>query len=202
MQSPVGYHCTLPRGFINQTGYSSVQRQRLCVRVGLGVGQIDKKLGKTALGGRIVSQDRRESRIAEWFWEALSQSLSRACVVAQSQEAPNNMLQKTNCLLFYQLIDHVAQNGTNGVEAFICLADVCQSDIVEEYLLHDKNGDGLGELGAGFHDSEAERDNLGGEEEVDDFTRVILDECADDAEGCKTKVFEGSRFGSGIEEGV
>jgi hypothetical protein len=41
--------------------------------------------------------------------------------------------------------------------------------IIEKDLLNDEYGHGLAELGAGLHDSEAERDNFGGEEEVDDI---------------------------------
>jgi hypothetical protein len=112
------------------------------------------------------------------------------------------VLQQADCLLFHQLIDHVAQDSANGVEALVCLANICQSHVVEEYLLHDEDGDGLGELGAGLHDSKAEWDNLGGKEEVDDFARVIFYKSANNAEGCEAEVFKWSGFGRGIEEGI
>jgi hypothetical protein len=60
--------------------------------------------------------------------------------------------------------------------------------------LHDENGDCFGELGAGFHYAEAERNDFGRKEEVDDFAAVVLDESADNAEGGETKILEWARF--------
>jgi hypothetical protein len=56
------------------------------------------------------------------------------------------MLEKADCLLFNKLVDHVAEDGANSVEALISLTDVCEPDIIEEYLLNDKNRNCLTQL--------------------------------------------------------
>ena len=73
-----------------------------------------------------------------------------------------------------QLIDHVAENGPHSVEPFVRVADVRQTSLVEENLLDDEDGDSLGELRARFHDAQAERDDLRGQEEVNDGIVVVL----------------------------
>ena len=90
------------------------------------------------------------------------------------------MLQQTDSLLLDELVDHVAENGADSVEALVRLADVRQTNIVEQDLLDDKDRDGLAELGAGLHDTKTERDDLGCQKEVDDLGGVVLDKRADD----------------------
>lgn len=48
------------------------------------VGEIDKKLSKAALGGGVISKNRREGGIAEGLGKALAKSFAGACVVAQT----------------------------------------------------------------------------------------------------------------------
>lgn len=91
------------------------------------------------------------------------------------------MLQKPNRLLVDQLSDHVAEDGANGVETLVCLADILQTHVVKQNLLNDENGDGFAELGASLHNTKAERDDLCGEKEVDDLRGVVLDKSANDA---------------------
>ena len=79
------------------------------------------------------------------------------------------MLEKTDGLLLYELVDHVAKNGTNCVKALIRLANVCETNVIQQNLLHNEDSDCLAELRTCFHDTEAKGDNLGREEEVDDF---------------------------------
>ena len=112
------------------------------------------------------------------------------------------MLQQPDRLLIHQLRHHITEDRPDCVEALVRLADVLQSHVVEEDLLHDEDGDGLAEFGAGLHDAEAERDDFGGEEEVYHVCAVVFDEGADDAEGGEAQVFEGTRFGGRVEEGV
>ncbi len=95
-------------------------------------------------------------------------------VVAQPQITSNNVLEETNCLCFDQLIDHVAENGSHGVEPFICVADIGQTRFIEEDLLDDKDCDCFGKFGSGLHDAKAKRNNLGRKQEVDDGIVVIL----------------------------
>lgn len=84
------------------------------------------------------------------------------------------MLQQPHRLTLHQLIHHVAQHRPNGIEPLVRLADVGQSQVVQQDLLNDEDGDGFGEFRASLHDSEAERDDFGGEEEVDDVGVVVL----------------------------
>lgn len=77
------------------------------------------------------------------------------------------MLEKPDRLLLHQLRHHVTEDRTHGVESLVCGADVCQTDIVEEYLLNDENCDGLAQFRAGLHNAKAKRDNFGSQEEVD-----------------------------------
>jgi hypothetical protein len=84
------------------------------------------------------------------------------------------MLQQPYRLALHQLVYHIAQHSADSVKAFVRLADIGEPEVVEEDLLDDEDGDGFGEFGAGLHDAEAEGDDLGGEEEVDDVGVVVL----------------------------
>lgn len=77
------------------------------------------------------------------------------------------MLQQSHSLLIHQLRHHITQHSAHSVEPLVRLADILQTHIIEQYFLHDENRDGLAELGARFHNTKTERDDLGGEEEVD-----------------------------------
>jgi hypothetical protein len=83
--------------------------------------------------------------------------------------------------LLHQLRDHVAKDGTNCVESFIRCADIVQAMIVEQDFLDNEYGDRLAELGAGFHDSEAKRNDLGCQKEVYDIGGIVLDKSSNDA---------------------
>jgi len=84
------------------------------------------------------------------------------------------MLQQPHRLTLHQLIHHVAQDRPDRVESLVRLTDVRESEVVEEDLLDDEDGYGFGEFGSCFHDSKAERDDFGGEEEVNDVRVVVL----------------------------
>jgi hypothetical protein len=84
------------------------------------------------------------------------------------------MFQQPHRLSFHQLVDHITQNGSDGIEPLIGMTDIRQSRFIEKDFLNDEDGNGFGEFGACFHDAEAERDDLGGEEEVNDGVIVIL----------------------------
>lgn len=79
------------------------------------------------------------------------------------------MLQQPYSLLIHQLSDHVREHGTHSIEALVRLADVLQSHIIQQDLLHDEDRDSLAQLRARLHNTKAEGDDLGGEEEVDDL---------------------------------
>lgn len=53
------------------------------------------------------------------------------------------MLEKANSLLFNELSYHVAQDCSDGVESFICRADVAKTNVIKKDLLDNKNCDGL-----------------------------------------------------------
>lgn len=104
------------------------------------------------------------------------------------------MFQESYSLLLDQLIDHVAQYRPNGVKALVCLAYVLQAEVVEQNLLYNEDGHRLAEFTAGLHDAETKRDDLGGEEKVDDFARVVLDQSTNHAERGQAQVFKRSGF--------
>lgn len=118
------------------------------------------------------------------------------------QEAPDNMLQEPGSLLLDQLAHHVAEHSADGVEPFVGSADIVQAIVVKKDLLHDEYGDSLTELRARLHDAQTERNDLGGQQEIDDLGRVVLDEGANDTEAGEAEVLEWARFGGRVEEGV
>lgn len=71
------------------------------------------------------------------------------------------MLEQTNSLLFDELGDHVAEHGSNGVEAFVGMADIGETHVIEQDLLDDEDSHRLAQFRAGFHDPKAQRDDLG-----------------------------------------
>lgn len=53
------------------------------------------------------------------------------------------MLEQPCSLRLDELGNHVAENGANGVEPLIGGADVVEAVVVEQNLLHNKDGDSL-----------------------------------------------------------
>jgi hypothetical protein len=104
-------------------------------------------------------------------------------VVAQPQVAPYDVLQESHRLTLDQLAHHVAQHRPDRVEPLVGLADVGQSELVEQDLLDDEDGDRLGQLGPSLHDAKTEGDDLGRQEEVDDGRVVVLLESSGVASG-------------------
>lgn len=51
------------------------------------------------------------------------------------------MLEEANCLRVRKVINHKPEYVYNGVEAFVCVTNICESYFVEKNLLHDENGD-------------------------------------------------------------
>lgn len=52
--------------------------------IGNVVGKVDKKLGKAAFGGRVVTKHGGESGVPERFGETLTQSLPGSAIVTQT----------------------------------------------------------------------------------------------------------------------
>ena len=100
------------------------------------------------------------------------------------------------------MVDHVAEDCAYSIETLISLADVLQSKVVQKNLLHNKNGNSLAQLAAGLHDAKAKRNNLGGQEEVDDLAAVVLDKGADDAERSEAEILERTRLRRRVQEWV
>ena len=93
------------------------------------------------------------------------------------------MFQQPHSLLIHELSDHITQHSAHSIEPLVCLADVLQTHIIQQDLLHDEYCDRFAQLRPRLHNTEAERDDLGGEEEIDDFGAVVFDEGADHAQG-------------------
>lgn len=171
-------------------------------RVNDSIREVDEELGEAALGGRIVSQHGRKGGIAERLRKALAKGFPCSSVITQSQEAAHNVLQEAGRLLLHKLGNHVGEHSANGIESLVGRADVVESAVVEQNLLNNEDGNGLTQFGSSLHDSEAQGDDFGGQQEVDDLGRVILDKSTNDTERGETKVFKGSRLGRGVQEGV
>ena len=118
------------------------------------------------------------------------------------KEAAHNMLEEPNSLLLNQLGDHIAQNGSNSVESLISGTNVGKSDIIKQDLLHNEDGHSFAQLGACLHDTQAKRDDFGGQQEINDIRRVILHQRTDHTEGGQAQVLERARFRSGIKKWV
>lgn len=56
------------------------------------------------------------------------------------------MLEKSYCLLLNKLSDHITQDSSNRVKPLIGCANVRETDIVEENLLHNKDCDSFAQF--------------------------------------------------------
>ena len=92
------------------------------------------------------------------------------------------MLEESCRLLFHKLRDHVAQYSSDCVESLICCANIIQTMIIKKDLLDNEYSHGLAELRASLHNSEAERDDFGRQEKVDDVGRIVFNKSTDDSE--------------------
>ena len=77
------------------------------------------------------------------------------------------MLEEASGLLLHQLSHHVAENGSNRVEALVSSTDVVEPVVIEKDFLNNENGNRLAEFRARLHYPETEWDDLCGKEEVD-----------------------------------
>ncbi len=74
--------------------------------------------------------------------------------------------------------------------------------IIEENLLHDKDGHGLAQFRPSLHDTQAQGDDLSREEEVDHVRRVVLHQGANDSQGRQAEILEGTRLRGRVQEWV
>ena len=132
-------------------------------------------------------------------------------IIAQPEVASHDVLEKAYSLGMGKVIDHQTEDVDDGVEPLISMAYICETDFVEKNLLHDKDGDRLGELCAVLHDPQAKRNDFRGEEKVDNLCIIglidrlaacRLDEGTNHSQGGQPEVLERSRFRSRIEEWV
>ncbi len=56
------------------------------------------------------------------------------------------MLEKSRSLLLDKLRHHIAKDGPNSVKSLVCCADVIETMVIEENLLHDEDSDSLAKL--------------------------------------------------------
>lgn len=112
------------------------------------------------------------------------------------------MLQKPYGLLLHELGDHVAQNSPHSIESLVCRTDIRKTNVIKQDFLHDKDSNCFAQLRTGLHDTEAKRDYLCCEKEVDDIGRVILDQRSDHTKRGEAEIFERARFGGRIQEWI
>jgi hypothetical protein len=104
--------------------------------------------------------------------------------------------------LLDELVNHVAKNSPHSVKALVRLADVCESNVIEQNFLNDEDGNGLAQLRPCFHDPQAERDDLSCQEEVDHFRGIVLYKCTNDSQRSKSEVLKWSRLGCRVEKRI
>lgn len=128
----------------------------------------------------------------------MSESFSGSRIIAKAQEATHDVLEKTGRLLLDELSNHIAKYSPNGIEPLIGGADVVETVVVQQYLLHDEDGDRLAELGPGFHDPKAERDDLRSKEKIDHLARIVLNQGANYTKRGEAEILERSRLGGRV----
>lgn len=67
------------------------------------------------------------------------------------------MFEESYSLCLHKLVDHVTQNGADGVEPLVGVADISQASLIQENLLHDENCYSFRKLRTRLHDTQAER---------------------------------------------
>lgn len=82
------------------------------------------------------------------------------------------------------------------------MTDVLKSDPVQQDFLDDKDGHGSAKFVPCFHDPQAEWDNLGGDEELDDLWVLVLDERPDDAQTGQPQVLKGPGLARSTQAGI
>jgi hypothetical protein len=92
------------------------------------------------------------------------------------EETADHMLQQPGCLLLNQLSYHIAEHRADSIEALICSTNIVESMIIEQDLLHDEDGHRLAQLRSSLHNAKAEWYDFGGQQEIDDIGRIILDQ--------------------------
>jgi len=122
--------------------------------------EVVEERGETTFCDHVALKKRGECIVTERLWKACSERLARPRVVAQPKVATNDVLEESDRLRLDELVDHVAEDGADGEETLVGVTDVGKPGFVEEDLLHNKDCDCFGELRAGLHDAEAERDDL------------------------------------------
>lgn len=127
---------------------------------------------KAAFGDHVTLEEGVEMLVLQGFRDRICKCFSRFGIVAQSKIAANDVFEKAHGMGMRQIIDHQTKNVNDGMEAFIGMTNIGQSDLIQEDFLHDENGDGLGEFRAVLHNAQAKRNNLGGEKEVDHLSIV------------------------------
>lgn len=123
------------------------------IRVHNIVGEINQKLSKASLSGRIITEDRRKGGIPQGLWEALSESFTGSSIVTQSapsscqnnillrrrniiswgslpKKASHHVLKQASGLGFNELSNHIAQDSADSIETLVGGADVIEAVVI------------------------------------------------------------------------
>ena len=71
-----------------------------------------------------------ERVVAEGFWETCSERLARPRIVAQPEVATDDVFEESDRLGLDELVDHVAEDGTDGEKAFVSVTNVGEAGLV------------------------------------------------------------------------
>jgi hypothetical protein len=118
------------------------------------------------------------------------------------EEASDDVLKKARRLRLNKLSHHVTQDCANCIKALVGGTNVVKPIVVEQDFLNNEDSNGFAKFRAGLHDTQAQRNDLCCQEEVDDLGRIVLHKCTNNTKTGQAKIFEGSRLGGGVEKGV
>lgn len=98
-------------------------------------------------------------------------------------------------------LDNLAEDIGHQLKAVGDAANECQSRVVRQDLLKDEDCEGLREIEANVHDTEAQEDQLSVQEEVDHVGIIRLDEGSNHTQAGQTQQLERILFRYRVEDG-
>lgn len=101
-----------------------------------------------------------------------------------------------------QLLNHGGEHLINGKEPLVSLTNVGKPLDVVENAQHDVQGDSFADSLGGFDDTQAERNDLGGEQESNYLGIVVLHQGANNPQRGEPEVLVGLGVAAGVQERV
>ena len=132
----------------------------LHVTTSRGISRAEQKCLQPSLRGDVVLQSSCKAAIFESFGEALAERFTGAVVVGETEIAADDVLQETYRGVQMHCVEHIGEDGRDGVETLCGGADVIEAHVIEQNFLHDEGSYGLGPVVNGKHENHNECDEL------------------------------------------